>query len=389
MSDSIPHIVHFDLDSFFVSVEILLNSDLRGKPVIVGGSAQRGVVSTCSYEARKFGVQSAMPMAKAMQLCPQAIVLKGSFEAYSKYSRMVTDIIADKVPIFQKASIDEFYCDLSGMDKFFGASKYAQALRKTIMDETGLPISGGMGSAKFIAKLATNEAKPNGFLQVLHGREKEFLWPLGIEKILGVGKQTEMKLRKLGLHSFKDIAHANPDFLEQNLGKWGAELWKKSQGIGSAVIDTEWEQKSMSRETTFHENISDEKVLLKTLVALTERVAYDIRQDGKIAGCIAIKIRFANFETITRQETIAYTALDDVLIGKIKNLFGKFYQKGTSIRLLGVKLSQLIESGMQTSLFDEEPEKLNLYKAVDAIKNKYGKSMVTKALIVKSKKKES
>ena len=379
MEANLPYIVHFDLDSFFVSVEVLLNPSLAGKPVIVGGSAHRGVVSTCSYEARKFGVQSAMPMAKAIQLCPHAIVLKGNFEAYAKYSRMVTEIIADKVPLFQKASIDEFYCDLTGMDKFFGVQQYAQNLRDLIIHETRLPISGGMGSSKFIAKLATNEAKPNGFLHVLHGKEKEFLWPLGIEKIAGVGKQTEIKLRKLGIHSFRDIAQSTPVFLEQHLGKWGAELWKKSQGIGSAVVDPNWEQKSMSRETTFSENQNNIAQLLQTLVALTERVAYDVRRDKKIAGCIAIKIRYTDFETITRQETIPYTALDDVLIEKVKQLFSKYYRKGSMVRLIGVKLSHLIESGMQVSLFNEEVEKQNLYKAVDDIKNKFGDKLVTKA----------
>ena len=379
MEANLPYIVHFDLDSFFVSVEVLLNPTLAGKPVIVGGSAQRGVVSTCSYEARKFGVQSAMPMAKAIQLCPHAIVLKGNFEAYAKYSRMVTEIIADKVPLFQKASIDEFYCDLTGMDKFFGVQQYAQNLRDLIIHETRLPISGGMGSSKFIAKLATNEAKPNGFLHVLHGKEKEFLWPLGIEKIAGVGKQTEIKLRKLGMHSFKDIAQSTSVFLEQHLGKWGAELWKKSQGIGSAVVDPNWEQKSMSRETTFSENQNNIAQLLQTLVALTERVAYDVRRDKKIAGCVAIKIRYTDFETITRQETIPYTSLDDVLIEKVKQLFSKYYRKGSMVRLIGVKLSHLIESGMQVSLFNEEVEKQNLYKAVDDIKNKFGNKLVTKA----------
>ena len=383
MEANLPYIVHFDLDSFFVSVEILLNPTLKGKPVIVGGAAQRGVVSTCSYEARKFGVQSAMPMAKAMKLCPQAIVLKGNLEAYGKYSKIVTEVIAKKVPLFQKASIDEFYCDLTGMDKFFGVQEYAQNLRNIIIDETGLPISGGMGSSKFIAKLATNEAKPNGFLYILHGKEKEFLWPLSIEKILGVGKQTEIKLKKLGFHYFRDIAQSTPVFLEQHFGKWGIALWEKSHGIGNAVIDPNWEQKSMSRETTFHENQNNVALLFQTLVALTERVAYDVRRDRKIAGCIAIKIRYADFETITRQETIAYTSLDDVLIEKVKQLFSKYYRKGSMVRLLGVKLSRLIESGMQVSLFNEEVEKQNLYKAVDDIKNKFGDNLVTKAVNTK------
>jgi nucleotidyltransferase/DNA polymerase involved in DNA repair len=205
MSSPPRHIAHFDLDSFFVSVEILNNPSLKGKPVLVGGY-ERGVVAACSYEARKFGIQSAMPMKRAMQLCPHAVVTNASRSDYSRYSRLVTEIIASKVPRFEKASIDEFYIDLTGMDRFFGVSKYTAELRELIMQETGLPISCGLSSAKFISKMATNEAKPNGFLEIPHGREKDFLWPLPVEKINGVGKQTEMQLKSLGIYRIGDIA---------------------------------------------------------------------------------------------------------------------------------------------------------------------------------------
>ncbi len=228
-----PHIAHFDLDSFFVSVEILNNPSLKGKPVLVGGY-ERGVVAACSYEARKFGIRSAMPMRKAMQLCPEAIITNASRSDYSKYSRWVTEIIAAKVPLFEKASIDEFYIDLGGMDKFFGASRYAQELRQHIMDETRLPISGGLSSARFISKMATNEAKPNGFLQIPHGKEKEFLWPLGIEKINGVGKQTEQNLKSFGIYTIEDIAKTPVELMERYAGKWGEALWHKAHGVGSA-----------------------------------------------------------------------------------------------------------------------------------------------------------
>lgn len=380
MSNPISHIAHFDLDSFFVSVEILLKPELKGKPVIVGGSANRGVVSTCSYEARKFGVHSAMPMATAMRLCPQAIVLHGTHGQYSYYSNWVTEIIASKVPLFQKASVDEFYCDLTGMDKFFNVSQYTRNLREHIIKETGLPISCGLASAKYIAKMATNEAKPNGFLEVPHGKEKEFLWPLGIDKILGVGKQTEPKLRSMGLNTIGDIAKVQKDILEKNLGKWGSVLWRKSQGIGSAEVETEWEQKSMSHETTFHENQTDIRFLHSQLVRLTEKTAYDLRQDGKLTGCLTIKIRYSDFETVSRQETIDYTALDDELIEKAKNIFDKFYQRNRPVRLVGVRFSHLADSGMQMDMFNRQEEKLNLYKAVDDIKNRFGSKAVAKAV---------
>lgn len=386
MQTPVKHIVHFDLDSFFVAVEILLDPALKGKPVIVGGSAERGVVSTCSYEARKFGVHSAMPMRKAMQLCPQAIVLKGQGSEYSKYSRWVTDIIAEKVPLFEKASIDEFYCDLTGMDKFFGVTKYAQELRDTIIKETGLPISCGLSTAKFISKIATNEAKPNGFLQVPPGKEKEFLWPLSIDKINGVGAQTSITLKKMNLFTMKDIALTPVEVLERKIGAWGRSLWNKANGIGSAEIVTDWEQKSMSRENTFHENLTDIEVLHSQLVRLTEKVAYDLRSDEKLSGCIAVKIRYNDFETITRQETISYTSLDDLLIKKAKNIFTRAYQKGRPIRLLGVRLSQLIPFTVQMELFNNNAQKLSLYKAVDDIKDKFGSKAVKKAVTVKKTK---
>lgn len=381
MQDIRHYIAHFDLDSFFVSVELLLHPELKGKPVIVGGSVNRGVVSTCSYEARKFGVHSAMPMAKAMRLCPQAVVLKGSYQQYGYYSKIVTDIIASKVPLFQKASIDEFYCDLTGMNTFFNVSQYTRELREYIIQQTGLPISCGLSTAKFISKMATNEAKPNGFLEIPHGSEKAFLWPLGIEKINGVGKQTEQQLRNMGLHTIKDIALMPKELLIKKLGRWGEVLWLKSHGIGSAEIETEWEQKSMSHETTFHENQTDIDFLHQQLIRLTEKNAYDLRQDGKLTGCIAVKIRYDDFETTNKQETIAYTALDDDLIAKAKEIFNTFYQRNRPVRLIGIRFSQLVDSGMQMHLFERQDEKLNLYKAVDDIKNKFGGKAVTKAVI--------
>jgi DNA polymerase-4 len=378
------HIAHFDLDSFFVSVEILNNPSLKGKPVLVGGY-ERGVVAACSYEARKFGIHSAMPMKKAMQLCPHAIVTTASSGQYSKYSRWVTEIIFSKVPLFEKASIDEFYIDLSGMDKFFGASQYAKDLRQLIIKETGLPISCGLSSARFISKMATNEAKPNGFLEIPHGKEKDFLWPLGIEKINGVGKQTEEKLKSFGIYKIEDIAKTPIEVMEKYAGKWGEALWHKAHGIGSTEITTDWEQKSMSHENTFDTDYTDIDFLHKELVRLTEKTCYGLREDEKMTGCVTVKIRYSDFETMSRQETVNYTALDDVLIAKVKDLFNKSYQKGRPVRLLGVRFSHMIPITMQMSLFENNVEKLQLYKAVDDIKDRFGSKLVTKAVVTKKK----
>jgi DNA polymerase-4 len=380
----LKYIAHFDLDSFFVSVEIINNPSLKGKPVLVGGY-ERGVVAACSYEARKFGIHSAMPMKKAMQLCPHAIVTNSSRGDYSKYSRWVTEIIASKVPRFEKASIDEFYIDLTGMDKFFGVSKYTRELRAFIRKETGLPISCGLSSAKFISKLATNEAKPNGFLEIPHGKEKEFLWPLAIEKINGVGRQTELQLKSFGLYTIEDIARTPIEIMERYAGKWGEALWHKAHGVGSTDIETDWEQKSMSHENTFDTDYSDVDFLYSELVRLTEKTACSLREDEKLTGCVTVKIRYSDFETTSRQETIDYTALDDSLTAKVKDLFNKSYQKGRPVRLLGVRFSQMIPFTMQMSLFDNRVEKLNLYKAMDDIKQRYGSKTVTKAATLRNK----
>ena len=382
------HIAHFDLDSFFVSVEIINNPSLKGKPVVVGGY-ERGVVAACSYEARKFGIHSAMPMRTAMKLCPQALVVSGSRGDYSKYSRWVTQIIQSKAPLFEKASIDEFYLDLTGMDKFFGASKYARELREHIMKETGLPISCGLSSARFISKMATNEAKPNGFLEIPAGKETEFLWPLGIEKINGVGKQTEIQLKNLGLYTIEDIAKTPLDVLKKHIGSWGESLWQKAHGIGSTVINTDWDQKSMSHENTFDTDYTDLDFLHREIVRLTEKTAYSLREDEKLTGCITVKIRYSNFETTSRQETIDYTSLDDQLIAKSKDLFMKSYQKGRPVRLIGIRFSQLIPFTMQMNLFESQEEKLNLYKAVDDIKNQFGSKSITKATVLNRKPESS
>ena len=387
MAESLHHIAHFDLDSFFVSVEIRNDPSLKGKPVVVGGY-ERGVVAACSYEARKFGIHSAMPMKRALQLCPQLIVTNASRGDYSKYSRWVTYIISYKVPLFEKASIDEFYIDLTGMDKFFGISKYARELRQHIIDETGLPISCGLSAARFISKMATNEAKPNGFLEIPHGKEIEFLWPLGIEKINGVGKQTEQHLKSFGIYKIEDIAKTPIEYLEKIAGKWGEALWHKAHGRGSTEIATDWEQKSMSHENTFDTDYTDMDFLHKELVRMTEKTCFGLREDEKMTGCVTVKVRYSDFETTSRQETVDYTALDDILIAKVKDLFNKTYQKGRPVRLLGVRFSHMIPITMQMSLFENNMEKLNLYKAVDDIKERFGSKLVTKAVISKPKSDE-
>lgn len=379
------YIAHLDLDSFFVSVEVLNDPSLKGKAVIVGGSKDRGVVTTCSYEARKFGVRSAMPMRQAMKLCPHAILVRGTRGEYSRYSRMVTDIIAAKAPLFEKASIDEFYIDLTGMDRFFDPYQWTIDLRNEIIEKTGLPISFGLASNKMVAKIATDEAKPNGYLFVQPGMEKIFLAPLSVSKFSGVGEHTFERLKEMGIHTIQQLSEMDEAYLEKKLGKYGAGLWKKSQGIHHGEVHAYHEAKSISTENTFEENKTDINFLLSELVRMTEKVAYELRGDEKLAGCIAVKIRYPDFETTSRQTTIDYTFRDDELIPHAIDLFHKLYRKGEPVRLLGVRLSELTNHATQGSLFDDAEKKTKLYKAIDSVKDQFGKSLLQKARTVKKK----
>ncbi len=380
------YIAHFDLDSFFVSVEMLLDPSLLGKAVVVGGSRDRGVVTTCSYEARKFGVRSAMPMRKAMELCPHAIIVKSSYGQYAKYSAWVTNIIAANAPLYEKASIDEFYIDLTGMDTFFNPLEWTIKLRQTIMDETGLPISFGLATNKLVAKIATDEAKPNGYLFVTPGKEKEFLAPLPVEKLGGVGKKSHQTLLALGIHTIGDILKYDGVLLEKALGKWGTQLIRQANGKSDSVVSPHRESKSISAENTFEENTADLDILLAQLVGQAERVAYELRQEKKFATCVAIKFRNANFETSTRQITIPATIADSDIIKSATDLFTKLYVPGTLVRLLGVRLAGLTDTGAQTNLFDNKTEQHALYDAIDAVKNKFGKSVLRKARTIKKLK---
>lgn len=377
-------IAHFDLDAFFVSVERINDPSLKGKPLVVGGR-ERGVVTAASYEARKYGIHSAMPMKTAMRLCPHATVVKGSRGEYSRYSRWVTEIIAAKAPLFEKASIDEFYLDLTGMDKYFNPYQWTIDLRQEIIDKTKLPISFGLAANKMVAKIATDEAKPNGYLHIPYGKEKDFLAPLKVNKIPGVGEHMYQSLKEWGIDTIADLAGQTVDFLENRFGKYGAELWNKAQGIHHGEVVPYHEAKSISTENTFDEYLTDPERILAELVRMTERVAYELRQDNKMTGCIAVKIRYPDFETTSKQTTIPYTFYDDELIPKAKELFHKLWRRGQAIRLLGVRLSELTDEAVQTNLFANVEKKSELYKAIDDIKNRFGKASVTKAASQKGK----
>ena len=372
-------ISHFDLDTFFVSVERLKNSKYIGQPLIVGGLSDRGVVAACSYETRAFGVHSAMPMKLALRLCPHAIVVRGDHDSYSYYSRAVTDVIKENVPVYEKASIDEFYMDLTGMDQFFGCSKFTAELKQKVMKETGLPISYALASNKLISKIATNEAKPNGQLEIYLGQEKPFLAPLAIEKMPGIGEKTSGLLRQMGVETIKVLSEIPPRMLESRFGKNGIELSQRANGIDTTPVIPYSEQKSIGKEDTFENDTIDVHFLYSQLVRMTENIAFQLRQQKKLCGCVTVKLRYANFDTYTKQVSISYTASDDTILATAKELFKKLYDKRLLVRLLGVRLSHLVQGQHQIDLFTETEESIRLYQAMDHIRRRFGEDAVFRA----------
>ena len=374
------NIVHMDLDTFFVSVERLQNSKLKGIPVIIGGGSDRGVVASCSYEARSFGVHSAMPMKLARSLCSEAVVIRGDMELYSKYSGMVTEIIAENAPVYEKASIDEHYIDITGMDRFFGSQKWTHELRQRIIRETGLPISCGLSVNKTVSKIATGEAKPNGEIEVQSQLIKPFLSPLSIRKIPMVGQQTYHLLRSMGIVTIGTLSEIPQEMMEKVLGKNGVDIWKKANGIDHTPVVQYSERKSISTERTFEKDSTDVMRMRELLAVMVEKLCYELRGKQRLTSCITVKIRYSNFDTHTLQKRIPYTSFDHVLIPMAKELFEKIYQRRMLIRLIGVKFSHLVQGSQQLNMFEDTPEMVNLYLAVDRMRNRYGKDAVGRAI---------
>jgi DNA polymerase-4 len=391
------NIVHLDMDTFFVSVERLRDSSLVGKPVIIGGLSDRGVVASCSYEARQYGVHSAMPMKLARNLCDDAIIIRGDSEMYTKYSRLVTDVIAEEAPLYEKASIDEHYIDISGMDRFFGCMQWTHELRQKIIRHTGLPISYGLSVNKTVSKIATGEAKPNGELEVVKSRVIPFLSPLSIRKIPMIGDKTYHLLRSMGIQTVRTLQDMPVEMMEKVLGKNGNEVWRRANGIDAAPVRPYSERKSISTERTFEKdsiNVVHMQELLVSMVerlayvvSMVERLAYDLRKKQKLTACITVKIRYSNFDTHTLQKHIPYTSFDHVLIEAAKELFDRLYKRRILIRLIGVKLSHLVGGVQQLDLFEDTPEMIRLYLALDKLRNRYGKKSIRRAVGISNREK--
>jgi DNA polymerase-4 len=379
-------ILHLDMDTFFVSVERLQNSKLNGKPVIVGGVSDRAVVAGCSYEARKYGVHSAMPMKMARQLCSEAIIIRGDGDLYSKYSNLVTEIIADKAPLYEKTSIDEHYIDLTGMDRFFGKLKWSHELRQSIIKNTGLPISFGLSMNKTVSKIATGEAKPNGELEIQKDNVQSFLYPLSIRKIPGIGEKTFYMLRNMGISTIETLCKIPLDVMEKMMGVNGAIIWKKANGIDNTPVKPYSERQSISTEHTFDQDSTDIKRMNEIIAGMVEKLAFELRGKQKLTSCVTVKIRYSNFDTHTLQKRIAYTSFDHTLTEVAKELFKRLYTRRLLIRLIGVKFSYLVHGFQQLNLFEDTPQMVNMYLAMDRIRKLYGSKSIRKAVGLASRK---
>ncbi len=378
-------IVHMDLDTFYVSVERLIDSRLIDKPVMLGGVGDRGVVASCSYEARTFGVHSGMSMKMARHLCPQGIVIKGNSGTYSKYSKTVTEIIRETAPIVEKSSIDEFFLDLTGMDRFFGCYKLASELRTRITKETGLPISFGMSINKTVSKIATGEAKPDNQLKIDLGNEKPFLAPLSVKKIPMIGKKTAFMLNRMGVQKIHTLQEMPLELLEKAFGKNGKMMWQKANGIDHSLLIPYHEKKSISTERTFMKDTIDIRKLKDMVVAMVEQLAYELRHEQRVCSTISIKLRYSDFQTVSKQKKIPYTAADHTLIGHAKDLFDSLYSRRVRIRLVGVRLGDLAGGGHQIDLFNDDDRIIDLYQAMDAMKDRYGANAVRRGVAIEVK----
>ena len=364
-------IVHMDLDTFFVSCERLNNSKLNGKPLIIGGG-DRGVVASCSYEARYFGVRSAMPMKMAMLLCPQAQVIKGDMGMYSQLSHAVTQVIERNAPVMEKASIDEFYLDITGMDKFHGAYSWTNELSHAVTKETGLPMSFALSVNKTVSKIATGEGKPKGNMQVPELMVRNFLNPLPIRKIPMLGEVTFNLLSRIGIRNIRTLSEMPAEVLQQMIGKNGVELWKKANGIDHHPVEPYRERKSVSKDHTFDQDTIDITKVKSLMVTMVEKLSFQLRSELWLTSTVTVKVKYANFDTETKQCRVPYTSADHTLNQVVAELFDKLYQRRMRLRMVGIQLSGLVRGTYQINIFEDTVEMMSLYQAMDKMKNRFG-----------------
>jgi DNA polymerase-4 len=386
-SDHQRTVFHVDMDAFFVSVEELYDPSLKGKAVVVGGKAhERGVVAAASYEARKFGVHSAMPLRTAYKLCPHAIFIYGHPDRYRDLSHQVHTVLEKFSPQVEMASIDEAYLEMTGTERLHGPPlAAAHALHNRVKKETELNCSVGIGTSRLIAKVASDQAKPNGVLWIPAGQEPNFLAPLEVRKIPGVGKVMEKNLHDIGIHKVGDLAKLEEDFLEERFGKWGLALAGKSHGTDSGgwfdgEIGEEGDPKSISHEHTFNEDTADQQVLESTLARLSEMVGRRLREHQLHAHTIQLKLRTTDFTTITRAQSLSVdTQLDTDIFNTVRELFRRNWKHGSTIRLLGVHAGSLSRQEGQLSLIDDGKNQRwkSALSAADKLRDKFGEGAIS------------
>lgn len=377
-------IVHMDLDAFFVSCEVLHSPELAGQPVIIGSLTGRGVVAACSYAARQFGVHSAMPMRTARKRCPRGIYLRPNGARYRHYAQRVRELAHAHLPVVEFASIDEFYGDLTGTERFFGAEHLAGQLREAIRQELGLPISMGLASSKCVAKIATGEAKPDGWRVVPAGTEAAFLAPLPLSVMPSLGPKTRVRLEGLGLQTLGDLQQLSADWLAQEFGRHGIGLWKRAHGRDDSLIRPDRVRKSLGVERTFGNDCRSAAELRRILIYLVEEIAYGLRKEDLLCEALTLKLRDPAFETHTYQRRFPRTNQEEELLRVARGLLSDHHCEGQAIRLMGLRAGQLTRGGVQGELFDDQAAQGRLAAARDALRGKYGGHPVRRAAGLKS-----
>ena len=373
------HIAHLDLDSFYIAVEELRDPKLKGKPVLLGGAGDRGVVACCNPVAAKFGIHTAMPMRIAKRLCSHAVIVRGDMEQYSQYSRLVTEVIKENVPVFEKPSIDEFYIDLTGMDRFFGCTLFTTELKNKLMKETGLSFSFALSSNKMVSKVANNEVKPNGQIEIPFGQERTYLAPLSVTKMPGIGHEKGYRLLKMGIETVRTLSEMPLPLLQNFFEKDGNRIWRNANGIDESPVIPYHEQKTISAETVFDNDTIDMLLLNSTLVRMTEQIAFELRKQNKLTGCIIVKLRYTDGQVYTKQATVSYTNADHLLLDTAKSLFKRLYERRLLIRMIGIRFTNLVQGNYQVQLFDDLQESINMYRAIDSVKKRFGESLLVRA----------
>jgi DNA polymerase-4 len=374
-------IFHLDMDTFFVSVERIMNPKLKGKPVVVGGDPKygKGVVAACSYEAREYGLHSAMPIRKAYSLCPHAIYLHGHHEEYTRYSHLVKNILNKYAPVLEQASIDEFYIDFSGCKHIYGSFKtLALIIQREINNKLALPCSIGIASNKTTAKIASDFKKPNGITYISPGEEKDFLSDLPVQVIPGVGKVTLKDLNQKGIYFIRDITNLPKDYFSAAFGKYGSDLWEKASGNGTKYLSVEREQKSISHETTFLNDVLSIKKIEETLFTLSAKLSQSLKENNWIASTISFKLRYSDFNTITRARTIPHTDDPAAIYNTVRELFYKNFTRRVAIRLVGIRLTNFLGKSEQLFLFDDNfTKRERIIGAINKIRARYGFSSIS------------